>query len=226
MQFAIPGLVRVPRRNSLEEASMLEPVNTVLKAVRRLSLLKNDSVLVVGQGPIGLLFTRLLRIAGAKVVATDLIDQRLALARHWGASAAFHRDAKELTACVDRLTRGRGLDAAIVTAPSDAAVQQAHRLVRGAGQVLVFAHTHRGRQTQIDLSAVCVDEKDLLGSYSSDLTLQEEVARLVFSGAVPVKGLITHRFPLERTAEAVQLACCPAPNSLKILVLNELSECG
>jgi L-iditol 2-dehydrogenase len=224
MPFVLPGVVKVPARNALTEAAMLEPLNTVLKAVNRLSLLKNDTVLVVGQGPIGLMFTRLFRIAGMRVVATDLLDQRLALARRWGASAAFRADTAEWPAGLENLTRGRGLDAAVVTAPSDAAVRQAHQLVRGAGQVLVFAHTHRGRQGAIDLSAVCVDEKDLLGSYSSDFTLQQEVARLVFSRAVAVERLITHRFPLEKTAEAVELASQPSPDSLKILVFNELSE--
>lgn len=224
MPFALPGVVNVPSRNSLEEAAMLEPVNTVLKAVNRLRLLKGDSVLVVGQGPIGLMFTRLLRIAGMRVVATDLLEPRLALARRWGASWTFRADSPELSARLEDLTRGRGPDAAVVTAPSDTAVRQAHQLVRGAGQVLVFAHTQHGHHAQIDLAAVCVAEKDLIGSYSSDFTLQQEVARLVFSRAVAVESLITHRFPLERTAAAIALAAHPLLESLKILVFNELHD--
>jgi L-iditol 2-dehydrogenase len=58
----------------------------------------------------------------------------------------------------------------------------------------------------------------LLGSYSSDFTLQDEVARLVFSRQLAVRSLITHRFPLEQTAEAVALAAHPTPDSLKIIV--------
>jgi L-iditol 2-dehydrogenase len=63
-----------------------------------------------------------------------------------------------------------------------------------------------------------VDEKDLLGSYSSDFTLQREVARLVFSRRLDVRQLISHRFPLEQTAAAVQLASEPTEDSLKIVV--------
>src|SRR5271168_1591381 len=74
MPFVLPGVVKIPARNSFEEGAMLEPVNTVLKAVRRLSLLPGDIVLVAGQGPIGLMFTRLLQLAGARVVATDLME--------------------------------------------------------------------------------------------------------------------------------------------------------
>src|SRR5438094_818674 len=85
MSFVLPGVVKIPRRNSFLEGAMLEPVNTVLKAVNRLNLLRGDTILVAGQGPIGLMFTRLLALRGIKVVATDLLDSRLALAKEFGA---------------------------------------------------------------------------------------------------------------------------------------------
>ncbi|HZM06779.1 MAG TPA: alcohol dehydrogenase catalytic domain-containing protein, partial [Candidatus Saccharimonadales bacterium] len=76
MPFVLPGVVPIPQRNSFLEGAMLEPVNTVLKAVKRLDLLPGDTIMVIGQGPIGLMFTRLLTLYGAKVIATDLIDHR------------------------------------------------------------------------------------------------------------------------------------------------------
>src|SRR2546427_2105667 len=85
MGFVLPGVVKIPARNSFLEGAMLEPVNTVLKAVHRLALLRGDVVLVIGQGPIGLMFTRLLALRGIKVVATDLLDTRLAQAKRFGA---------------------------------------------------------------------------------------------------------------------------------------------
>jgi L-iditol 2-dehydrogenase len=110
------------------------------------------------------------------------------------------------------------LDAAVIAVPSAAALQQAMSLVRGGGKVLLFAHTRRGDVEPVDLSTVCVDEKDLIGSYSSDFTLQREVARLVFRRQLDVRPLITHRFPLEQTSAAVALAAKPTPESLKIVV--------
>src|SRR4030095_13978878 len=85
MPFVLPGVVKIPARNSFLEGAMLEPVNTVLKAVKRLNLLRGDTVLVAGQGPIGLMFTRLLKLRGIKVFATDLLDSRLQLAKEFGA---------------------------------------------------------------------------------------------------------------------------------------------
>ncbi|MGB8369234.1 MAG: alcohol dehydrogenase catalytic domain-containing protein [Verrucomicrobiia bacterium] len=263
LPFVLPGVVKIPAQNSFAEGAMLEPVNTVLKAVRRLSLLRGDVVLVAGQGPIGLMFTRLLQLAGAQVIATDLLEPRLRLARKFGAKwtmpaqtgraelllrhsfsksnsggaeLPLRPDARQrvpTSTLIHRATRGGGLDAAVIAVPSDAVVQQALQLVRGGGQVLLFAHTKRfapegGNQRSrfslqpsafsLDLASVCLDEKDLLGSYSSDFTLQDEVARLVFSRQLDVRSLITHRFPLEQTAEAVALAAHPTPDSLKIIV--------
>ena len=222
LPFVLPGVVKIPARNSFEEGAMLEPVNTVLKAVRRLNLLRNDVVLVAGQGPIGLMFTRLLQIEGVNVIATDLLEPRLALAKKFGARWT-HRvvassQGNDLANLVSRATRGHGLDAAIVAVPSDAVALEAQSLLRGGGQLMLFAHTKRGDEFTIDPASVCVDEKDLLGSYSADFTLQREVAQLVFSRKLDVRPLITHRFPLDETAAAVALAARPSADALKILV--------
>src|ERR1039457_5002300 len=261
LPFVLPGIVKIPAKNSFAEGAMLEPVNTVLKAVRRLSLLRGDVVLVAGQGPIGLMFTRLLQLAGARVIATDLLEPRLRLARKFGAkwvvnvsssrreaahypSESRRRRKESLTnlSLVTSTPTIRHLDAAVIAVPSDAAVQQALQLIRCGGQVLLFAHTKRfapeggnqrshfslqsrktgsrpvGPAFSLDLASVCLDEKDLLGSYSSDFTLQDEVARLVFSRQLDVRQLISHRFPLEQTAAAIRLASKPTEDSLKVMV--------
>ena len=131
------------------------------------------------------------------------------------------------------------LDAAIIAVPSDDAVTQAFQLVRGGGQILLFAHTKRAevgsRKSEIrnpasdlrpptsafslDPASICVDEKDLIGSYSSDFTIQAEAARLVFSRRLDVRRLISHSFPLAQTADAIALAASPGSGSLKIMVL-------
>src|ERR1043166_7722027 len=217
LPFVLPGVVKIPRANSFLEGAMLEPVNTVLKAVNRLRLLPGDHVWVIGQGPIGLMFTRLLKLRRVNVLASDLLGSRLKLAREFGAKWAVH--ARKIDAdFLRRLTQGRGIDAVVVAVPSDDAVRQAQELIRGAGQIMVFAHTRRGQQTAIDLAAICADEKDLIGSYSSDFTLQKEAAQLVFSRRLDVRKLITHQFPLEQTTQAVALAANPTERSLKIVV--------
>ena len=221
MRFVLPGVMRIPLRNSFLEGAMLEPVNTVLKAINRLSLLPEDFVLVIGQGPIGLMFTRLLALRGMNVVASDLLPARLKLAKKFGAKFALRADENRFRAKAMEMTRAGGFDGAVVTVPSDTAVHQAQELARGAGQVLLFAHTRRGDSSELDLSAVCLDEKELIGSYSSDFTLQNEVAELVFGRSIDVRELITHQFPLEQTADAIRLAARPAAGSLKIVIVQD-----
>jgi L-iditol 2-dehydrogenase len=225
MPFVLPGVVKIPKRNSFLEGAMLEPVNTVLKAVNRLALLRGDTVLVAGQGPIGLMFTRLLVLAGAKVIASDLLENRLRLAKKLGAHRIFQagsgRDGEQgsdLGALVQRATAGRRLDAAVIAVPSDAVMREAQELVRGGGKVLLFSHTRRGAHAELDLAAICVDEKDLLGSYSADFQLQRQVARIVFGRKLDVRQLISHEFPLAQTAAAVALAAKPNQDSLKVVV--------
>jgi len=226
MPFVLPGVVKIPAKNTFEEGAMLEPVNTVLKAVKRLALLPGDNVLVAGQGPIGLMFTRLLQLRGMNVLVTDLFDSRLRLAKKFGAkwtklvqspTSKAQRPARK-TLDLGHWTLDAAMNAAVLAVPSDAALKQAFEVIRGAGQILLFAHTKRGALTEVDLASVCVDEKDLLGSYSADFTIQREVARLVFSRQMDVRGLITHRFSLDETAKAVELAAHPTPESLKVIV--------
>jgi L-iditol 2-dehydrogenase len=218
MPFCLPGVVRIPRGNSFLEGALLEPVNTILKAIRQLPLLPDDIVLVAGQGPIGLLFTRLLSLQGIRVIATDLLPNRRKLARTWGAWKAVDAARPDLIDELRRLSSKRGVDAAVIAVPSDAVVAQAQAALRGGGSTLLFAHTVRGKTSPVDLGIVCVDEKSLTGSYSSDFTLQREVARLVFRRQLDVRPLVTHRFLLAETAAAIALASRPTPDSLKILV--------
>ena len=221
MPFVFPGVVRIPDRNSFLEGAMLEPVNTVLKAVGKLDLLPGDCALVVGQGPIGLMFTRLLALRRVKVAACDLMGSRLKLARAFGASWTFSGQIESFAESLARVTRGRGPDAVVIAVPVDSVIPAAQTVVRGGGKVLLFAHTRRGADASLDLASICVDEKDVVGSYSSDVTLQDEAAGCVFSRKLDVRKLVSHQFPLDETARAVDLAAHPTADSLKIIV-----QCG
>ncbi|HZE99098.1 MAG TPA: alcohol dehydrogenase catalytic domain-containing protein [Planctomycetota bacterium] len=212
------GMVRVPKSVPLEYASFLEPVNTCLKGVDRLNLRKGDLALVFGQGPIGLLFTQLLKARGATPIGLDLIASRRRLSTKLGAAWSADPRAPGFEKRLRKESDGRGADAAVLAVPSEAALKQALSLLRPGGTVLLFAHTRKGEEVRVDAGAVCVDEKTVLGSYSSSIDVADEVARLVFSRRVDVGPLISHRFPLEKVTEAFELAAHPTPTSLKILV--------
>jgi L-iditol 2-dehydrogenase len=217
LPFARRGIVRIPDEVSFEEASFLEPLNTVLKGVRTVQAEAGETALVIGQGPIGLLFTQALRARGVQVIGTDLFPTRRAMAERFGAIAVDPTEADVAALCREQ-TEGRGADLAVVAVASTAVIPEALAAVRPAGRVLLFAQTRLGEPMTVDAGQVCMQEKALLGSYSADLDLQPLAAELLFSRQVQVAPLISHRFSLDRIDEALRVASNPGPDSLKVVV--------
>jgi L-iditol 2-dehydrogenase len=211
------GTIAIPDGVSAEEAAFVEPVNTCVKAVRRGGVEKGQTVLVVGQGPIGLLLTQLCRWAGADVIASDTMPDRRQVARELGANVVLDA-AQDVPREVRALTGGRGADRVLLAALSQAAVDQAIDSARPGGRIIVFAATSPGETAQVDLGALCASEKEILTSYSSSVDVQDLAARLVFGREVRVRELITHRFPLQEAARAIEVAARPAPGVLKVVL--------
>jgi L-iditol 2-dehydrogenase len=101
-----------------------------------------------------------------------------------------------------------------------ALIKTAMDAVRPGGKVMLFAQTQHG-EAVIDPGAVCMDEKTLLGSYSSSFAILDEVTDLVFNGyrqGFDLTQLISHRFPLEEAVEGVNIASHPQGDSMKIMI--------
>jgi L-iditol 2-dehydrogenase len=212
------GVERIPEGVSFERASFVEPVNTCLKAVVQCAPQPDEVAVVIGQGPIGLLFTMLLRQTGTTVVTTDTIPARRELSRRCGALDAWDPRETDVAAEVRRLTGQRGADLAIVAASVPGIVEQAIRLTRPGARILLFAQTSETERVDVSGAAICVGERTLFGCYSASVDLQKESAELVFSGRLPVEELISHRLPLVKIRSGFDLALHPGPESLKIIV--------
>lgn len=212
------GVEKIPNDVSFERASFVEPVNTCLKAVVQCAPQADETAVVIGQGPIGLLFTMLLRRTGATIVTTDTIAARRDLSRRCGALEAWDPRETNVLAEVRRRTDQRGADLVIVAASVPGIVEQALRLSRPGARILLFAQTSETERVEVSGAAICVGERSLFGCYSASLDLQKESAELVFSGALPVEELISHRVPLVKIRSGFDLALHPGPESLKIIV--------
>ncbi len=212
------GMEKIPDGVPFERASFVEPVNTCVKAMAMIEAGPGDVVTVLGQGPIGLIFTMLAKSAGAKVVATDALAQRRRLAVKFGAEAAYHPGDAGLTERIRDLTLGRGADAAIVAASAQGIAAQAVETTRPGAKVLLFAQTSHQERVEISGADICVGERAILGSYSASVDLQRESAELVFSGRLPVEELISDTFPLDEIGAGIERALHPTEGSLKIMV--------
>ena len=211
------GTVRIPEGISFEQASFVEPINTCMKAIERLALQLSETVLVIGQGPIGIMLSVLAKRTGAGVITSDLYDQRLTMARGFGLENAINAGRVDPVQEARRQTEGRGADASILAVGSNSLIRTAMDAIRPGGRVLLFAQTQHG-EAPFDPAAVCMDEKTLLGSYSASIDLQDESVRFVMGREVALENLISHRFALERAVDALNLAAHPRPDSMKIVI--------
>ena len=214
------GVEKVPDHVSFEQASFVEPVNTCVKAVAQIDPQPDDVVCVLGQGPIGLIFTMLLKRIGCRILATDTFASRRKLALSFGASAAFdaRTEPEAFEQCVRDVTDGRGADIVILAASAPGIVEQAVRCSRSGSKILLFAQTSHKERIEVSGADICMGERLLCGAYSASVDLQHESARLVFSGELPVERLISHRFGLEDIQAGIELALHPDEQSLKIVV--------
>ncbi len=215
--IARKGTVRIRHGVSFEQACFVEPVNTCMKGIEALRLAPKETVLVIGQGPIGILLSVLAKRKGARVITSDLYPQRLKISTSFGLENSIDASQADAVTAAREQTEGRGADAAILAVGGNGLIRTAMDAIRPGGRVLLFAQTVRGEAT-IDPAAVCVDEKTLLGSYSASVELQEESVRFVMNREVDLERLISHRFPLARSVEALNLAAHPQPDSMKIVI--------
>ncbi|MBV9302627.1 MAG: alcohol dehydrogenase catalytic domain-containing protein [Acidobacteriaceae bacterium] len=211
------GMELIPEGVSFDQACWVEPVNTCLKAMGVLDPNAGDVVAILGQGPIGLIFTLLVKRTGAAVLATDTVEFRRNFSKRFGA-AAFDPRGPEFETAVQDHTGGRGADAVIVASNAKGVVEQALRISRPGAKVLLFAQTSASERIEISGADVCVGERVLFGSYSADIDLQHESARLVFSGELPLEQLISDRVSLANIERGIALAQHPTERSLKVVV--------
>jgi len=215
---------RVPRENVERKAvlkldptvdwdsgALLEPAGCALTAIRRVGLPERATVLVLGLGPVGLLYARLVRALGASWVGgTEIAPLRRRAAERGGIDVTLDpREPAGVRAAVDSATRGRGVDLAVVATGHPSVVKSATELVRRGGTVNLFGLPEAGSRLDADLQDLYLRGIRLVPSYATTEPDIAEVHRLVVGGKLSVADLVTHRLPLAEIAEAFRLAGRP-----------------
>jgi len=211
------GTVRIPDNVSFEQACFVEPVNTCMKGIDALHLRRGETVLVIGQGPIGILLSVLAKGTGVTLITSDLYPERLRIGSSYGLDLTIDASRTNVVERVRELTEERGADAVILAVGGNSLIRTAMDAARPGGRVLLFAQTQHG-EALIDPAAICVDEKTLVGSYSASVDLQEASVRFVMNCEMDLERLVSHRFPLSESPQALDLAAHPQPSSMKIMI--------
>jgi L-iditol 2-dehydrogenase len=215
------GIVALPDNVTFEEATFIEPINTIVKAVQKARVVAGENVLIIGCGPIGLQLLMVAQIEGARIYSSDPVTTRRAKSLKLGALESFDPNGGKLVEEIKARTEGRGADAVLVAVAHPAVVIEALAAARPGGRVLLFAANDPVTKIEFPASAVGIDEKEILGSYSAAVDIQESAAALVLGKKLPVMDIVTHRFPLARIQEGLDLAAHPTDSSLKILITHE-----
>jgi len=214
------GIVALPDDVSFEEATFIEPINTIVKAVEKARVAAGETVLIVGCGPIGLQLLMVIQTVGARIYSSDPMATRRAKSLKLGAVESFDPISGKLVEEVRTRTGGRGADAVLVAVAHPAVVVEALAAARPGGRVLLFAANDPVTKIEFPAAAVGIDEKEILGSYSAAVDIQDSAAALVLEKKLPVMEIVTHRFPLARIQEGLELANRPTEESLKILITH------
>src|SRR5438309_6919043 len=167
------GTVRIPDQISFEQACFVEPVNTCMKGIATLHPEHSETILVIGQGPIGIVLSVLAQRRGATVITSDLYPERLTISKSFGLELQIDASRSDAVKRTRELTEGRGADAVILAVGGNGLIRSAMDATRPGGWVLLFAQTVRGEGT-IDSAAICADEKTLFASYSASVDFQED----------------------------------------------------
>src|SRR5438477_8348974 len=211
------GIVALPDNVTFEEATFIEPINTILKAVQKARVAANETVLVIGCGPIGLQLLLVAKLAGPRLYTSDPMAVRRAKSLTLGAIESFDPSGGKLVEEIKVRTEGRGADAVLVAVAHPAAVVEALAAARPGGRVLLFAANDPVTKIECPAAAVGIDEEEILGSYSAAVDIQETAAALVLHKKLPVMDIVTHRFPLARIQEALELAARHTEESHQVL---------
>jgi L-iditol 2-dehydrogenase len=198
-----------------DDLMVTEPLAVVVRAVARGAVRPGEPAAVVGGGTLGLLALQVLRAHGARVLVVSRTSRRFALARELGAEATHSLADGPLEAVARRFANREGVDVVIETAGTAEAVAHALELVRPGGRVVLTGLPHE--PTAVAFFSVVRREVTISGSmiYQDEFP---EAMRLIATGAVRTRPLVTHRFPLDAIGEA--FAAHERPESIKVAVLT------
>lgn len=201
--MAVPSrtLVHLPEELSFEEGTAIAcGTGTAWNGLRKMGVSGRDTVAVFGQGPVGLSGTLCAKAMGARVIALDIVPERLALACELGADHAVNSSEVDAVEVLRELTGGAGVSAALETSGSTVARTQALKALRLFGRC---CYVGNGAATTIDINLDVIRKiATIFGSWSFSKSEQIEIARFMIEGKVPLHKLITHRYPLEEAVEA------------------------
>ncbi len=209
----------IPPGLSYPEAAVAEPLACVLHGLEKIDIKPGDSVAIIGAGPIGLLQLQLVRKKGAsEVIVSDLIEERLEVAEELGATKIVNAKSQDTVERTQKLTNGDGADLVIEAIGLPATWEQALKMVRKGGTVLMFGGCPPKTEITVKTELLHYGQLTLLGTFHAKPVHFRRALNLITSGAIKVKPLITREMTLDEINGAFEMLT-ESKRDLKIAIL-------
>lgn len=212
----------LPRTSSLEEAALLEPTAVVVHAFLRAQPQAGSTVIVVGDGNIGLLGVQVARLfSPAAIVLLGSRDERLDLARHLGATHTINVRQSDPDPFIQSLTGGKGADLVFEGGNRPAGVETSIRLARRGGTVLLEGIAGSGAQLSLESDIFVLKHLAVFGIFGANSASWTYAVRIFSSGLLDLAPLITHRFALGNYQAALDTIIDRQSKTLKVLLCHD-----
>lgn len=210
-------LFRLPEALTFDDGVVLEPAAICAYAVAQSGLAPEETMAVLGCGPMGLLTLAFAKASGRRrAFASELVPERVEAARRFGADVALNRNETDVVQAVLEATDGRGVDVVYECAGEQDTLDQATQIVTPGGRISIVGIPTTLR---MELAADLMRRKELLIiNVRRQNKMVERTIELAASGAVAVAELVTHHFPLERVGEAFELVAAYRDGVLKAII--------
>jgi L-iditol 2-dehydrogenase len=213
--------LRLSEGMTFEDGALIEPAACVVKGLKRATVRRGDTVLVLGLGVMGIMNVAMARHFGAgRIIGADMVKFRLERAVEAGADQVIDVTDQDLVEVLGEITKGEMAEFVVVGPNSAEAMSQGIRCVRAGGQVLFFTPAKPGEKLVVDPNHLYFNDLNIITSYSCGPTDTVDALELIKKGVISAKMIITHRFPIEKTEEAFRLTAS-AGDSLKCMIVFE-----
>ena len=196
------NLYSLPSNLSFEESAFLEPLSCVVHGVEEIGVKLGDTVVVLGSGPIGLLFLLLLKQKGARVIVVDKVEDRLRTAKNLGAET-FHAEDREKILL--STPEGRGADVVVEAVGLPETWEETLSYVRKGGRILLFGGCTPGTTFTLDTARIHYGEVTVKGVFHHTPYHVVKALKLLTDKIISVKPLITHHMSLEELPQALEM---------------------
>jgi L-iditol 2-dehydrogenase len=212
------GVLKLPDNMTFEEAAMIEPLACCVRAWKKYSYQEGDSVAIFGVGPTGMMHVMIAHVKKfSKIFCFDVNNFRLNFAKKFNITNPINSMDENRKKTVLDYTEGRGVDVAIVATSSMGALYDAIDIVRKGGAIMMFGVPSKGAKIDLDMSKIYSKEIILTTSYAASDDDTKEALKLISSGQIDVKQLVTHTYPIQETQKAFEHARS-GENAMKIII--------